>query len=119
MAAIRTQITNRNSVNLATNSAGPVKTIETLRVGEIRIQRPRGDRGTQVIYAMGSLTNTAAMERLGVRVEISLQNNRGETIDETSEYKASIGPGETWKFRGMVHSPLVVTGKVTKIKEDH
>ncbi len=119
VVAARPQSTNRNSVALGTNSAGPVKTIDTLRAGEIRIQRPKGNRGSQVIYAMGSLTNTAATQRLGVKIEIGLQNNRGETIDETSDYQASLGPGETWKFRALVHNSLVVTGKVTKINEDH
>ncbi len=68
---------------------------------------------------MGSLTNTSRLQRFGVKVELTLHDRKGEKIDETSEYLASIGPGETWNFRALVHDPLVVTGKVARILEDN
>ena len=91
---------------------------EGLAVSEISIQRPKGSRGSQLVYATGSLTNGTTRQRLGVKIEMNLLNLKGEEVDQTSDYRAALGPGEVWKFRAMVHNVAAASGKVAQIRED-
>ena len=115
---VTTDVRPAETVTVTNVPAAP-KSVDDLRVSEVLIQRPKGARGSRLIYAVGSLTNTSMLQRLGVRLQLNLLNNKGEKIDETSDYQAFIRPGETWQFRAVVHDPLVVTGSVARIVEDN
>ncbi len=98
---------------------GPAKSLEQLKVGEIKIQRPKGTKGSRLIYAVGTLTNTSTIERLGIRVDLDLVNAGGAKIDATSDYKDTLAPNEVWTFRGVIHDPLAMSSKLAKISEDN
>jgi hypothetical protein len=95
------------------------KSPDDFKVGEIKIQRPKGTRGSRLVFATGSLTNSSAVLRLGVRIDLSLLNAQGTKIDDTSDYQASIGPGEVWNFHAVVHDPQAMTATIAKISEDN
>jgi hypothetical protein len=100
-------------------AAAAPKSIEDFKVGPIKIQRPKGTKGSRLVYAIGALTNTSSMPRLGVRIELDLLDAQGAKVDNTSDYQATLAPGEVWTFHAVVHEPLAVSAKVAKITEDN
>jgi len=95
------------------------KSVDDFKVSEIKIQRPKDKRGSRLVYAVGTLTNTSSIARLGVRIDLVLFNEQGAKVDETSDYQATIGAGEVWNFHAVVHDLLAISGKVAKITEDN
>lgn len=95
------------------------KNVQDLKFSVVKIQRPKGTRGSKLIYATGSVTNSSNAQRLGVKVEIDLLNEKGEKIDNSSDYRAALQPGEVWNFRALAHDPAVATGVVARIIEEN
>jgi hypothetical protein len=77
----------------------------------------KSDTG-HLIYAVGSIHNTADHERFGVRVDLDILDATKKKIGTASDYTQSIEPGKSWKFRAMVTDRNGVSAKITAVKED-
>lgn len=111
--------TNATAAPPSTPTPATVKNVQDLKFSAVQIQRPKGTRGSKLIYATGSVTNSSNVQRLGVKVEIDLLNDKGEKIDNSSDYRAAMQPGEVWNFRALAHDPAVATGVVARIIEEN
>jgi hypothetical protein len=119
-----TEVSNTMPVTPSTPTPAPArptaaKNVQDLKFSVVQIQRPKGTRGSKLIYATGSVTNSSNAQRLGVKVEIDLLNERGEKIDNSSDYRPALQPGEVWNFRALAHDPQVATGVVARIIEEN
>jgi len=81
-------------------------------------QRPKGTKGSKLIYVVGALENASAQQRFGVKLELDLLDRTGAKIDSTTDYCETLAARQTWSFRALVHDPRAVTAKLAGIKED-
>src|SRR5712671_5663478 len=61
--------------------------------------------GSSLVYATGTVTNPAARQRFGIRVELELLNAAGQKIGNTSDYQAVMEPNAVWQFKALVADP--------------
>ena len=73
--------------------------------------------GSSLIYAVGTLSNTAGRRRFGVRVEVELLDNQGQKVGTATDYQGVIEPGAQWRFRALVVSGQAVSARVSAIQE--
>ncbi len=76
-------------------------------------------QGTSLVYATGTLHNTAARQRFGVRLELDLLNADGQKVGSAKDYAALLEPGADWHFKALVVEPKGVTSaKLASLNED-
>jgi Tfp pilus assembly protein PilV len=74
--------------------------------------------GSKLIYAVGTVTNTADKQRFGVKIEIELLDAAGQKIGTAKDYQAVIEPKASWRFKALVVDPKADSAKLGSIKED-
>jgi len=94
------------------------KSILDFKAGEIVVQRPKGTKGSRLAYAVGTLSNSSAARRLGVRVELEMLDQAGQKIGTASDYCGVIEPGGSWTFRALLNDPRAMAARLADIKED-
>lgn len=82
------------------------------------MQRPKGTKGSRLAYAVGTLINSSAARRLGVRVELEMLDQAGQKIGTASDYCGVIEPGASWTFRALLNDPRAMAARLADIKED-
>ncbi len=85
------------------------------QVSEITFEQ---SAGSSLIYAVGTLTNSAARPRFGVKLELDLLDGAGQAVGTAKDYQATIDAGGIWQFKALVVEPKAVSAKLTAIKED-
>jgi hypothetical protein len=95
------------------------KSTNDLKVTELTLLRPKGTKGSRLVYAAGSMQNASDLQRLGVRIDLDLLDSNGAKIDSSSDYVEVIAPRATWNFRALVHDPQAATVRVASIKEEN
>jgi hypothetical protein len=74
--------------------------------------------GTSLVYAVGTIHNTSARQRFGVRVELELADANGQKIGNASDYRPVLEPGAQWQFKALVVQPKAVVARISAIRED-
>jgi len=122
-----TVINENTSVVSVSNTPPPPVSVTTstsmvptndFKIGDLTFQRPKGTKGSKVTYVVGTLENTSAQPRFGIRLELDLLDRTGAKIDSARDYCETIAARQTWSFRAMVLDSNAVTAKLAAIKED-
>jgi hypothetical protein len=83
---------------------------------EIKLQHASG---SSLVYAVGTIRNTANRPRFGVRLELDLLDAAGEKVGTAKDYVATLEARGEWHFQALVVEPKgVMTAKVASLKED-
>lgn len=76
-----------------------------------------GTPGSKLVYARGTIKNTASSQRFGVKVELDLLDASGQRVGRVTDYVGVIDPNKVWKFRAMVVEAKATSAKIAAIKE--
>lgn len=83
--------------------------------GPITIEKTKG---TSLVHAVGTLTNTFNRQRFGVKLQLDLFDENGQKIGAAKDYQQLIEPKGEWKF----HAPVIVSkaasAKITAVTEE-
>ena len=74
--------------------------------------------GSSLVYAVATLTNTAARQRFGVKVFLDLLDETGNKVGEATDYQQLIEPGGQWSFKALVVAPRTASANIASIKEE-
>jgi hypothetical protein len=74
--------------------------------------------GTSLVYATGTIRNTSARQRFGVKVELELADDSGQKIGTATDYRSTLEPGAEWQFKALVIQAKAVSAKISAIRED-
>ncbi len=77
----------------------PVDLWDGLRPSRISLEKAAEG---SLIYAVGTLTNSTAKQRFGVKVELEIMDEHKKKIGSATDYTDVIEPGKVWKFRALV-----------------
>ncbi len=82
------------------------------RAGEIRL-----DKAGNLIYAIGSLTNSTARQRFGVRVTLDLFDTAGKKLGTATDYQAGMEGRAVWDFKALVVDKNAVKAQIASVTE--
>jgi hypothetical protein len=85
-----------------------------LKPGKVTLEK-KGD--SQLVYAVGTLTNDTTRQRFGVKVEIDVLDGHRNKLGSATDYTEVIEPGKEWKFRALVTNKKATAVKLAGIKE--
>ena len=74
--------------------------------------------GTSLIYAIGTLTNTEARQRFGVKIVLDLFDESGKKVGEATDYQAIMEPGNVWNFKALAVPPRSVSATIASVQEE-
>jgi len=74
-------------------------------------------QGSSLVYAVGTISNSAARQRFGVNLELELLDSSGQKVGTARDYQAVIEPNGTWQFRALVVGAKAMAAKIASIKE--
>jgi hypothetical protein len=74
--------------------------------------------GSSLVYAIGTLTNTAGRQRFGVKIVLDLFDESGVKVGEATDYQQLIEPAGQWSFRALVVAPKVATARISSLHEE-
>jgi len=77
----------------------------------------RATNGT-LLYAVGTITESAQRRRFGVRVELALYGREGRPCGSAKDYVAALAAGDTWRFRALILQPQTARAEMVRITED-
>ncbi len=100
-----------------TTPAGP-KSIRNLAVTGLTIERPKGNKGSRLVYVTGIVKNNSNQQRFGVRVEIDLLDQAGTKVGMATDYTPIIEPRASWRLRALVLDNRTVGARLAAIKEE-
>src|SRR5262245_19058345 len=83
-------------------------------VSEIKIEKTKG---SSLIYAVGTLSNTEARTRYGVKLQLDLFDDSEKKVGSATDTQALMEPNSHWQFRALVLDRKAVKGKVAAIVE--
>jgi hypothetical protein len=85
-----------------------------LKAGKVTLER-KDD--SQLVYAIGTLTNDSTRQRFGVKVELDVLDAHRLKLGSATDYTEVIEPGKEWKFRALVTAKTAMAAKLTNVKE--
>jgi hypothetical protein len=85
-----------------------------LKAGKVALEKT-GD--SQLVYAIGVLTNDTPRQRFGVKVELDVLDEHHKKLGSATDYTEVIEPGKEWKFRALVTDKNATAVKLTSVKE--
>ncbi len=74
--------------------------------------------GSGLVYAVGTLTNTSARQRFGVKVNLDLFNANGQKVGEATDYQPLMEPKREWHFKALVVESKAARAKIASVKEE-
>jgi hypothetical protein len=74
--------------------------------------------GSSLVYAVATLTNTAARQRFGVKVFLDLLDETGNKVGEATDYQQLIERGGQWSFKALVVAPKTASANIAEIREE-
>jgi len=102
------------STNATAVAASPV--VEAgFRISPVTLEKIKG---SSLVYAVGTLTNTAARQRFGVRAQFDLLDENGNKVGDAKDYQQVIEPHGEWKFRALVVAAKVASAKIASVTEE-
>jgi hypothetical protein len=75
-------------------------------------------KGSSLVYAVGTLTNTVDRQRFGVRAQFDLLDENGIKVGDAKDYQQVIEPHGEWKFRALVVAAKVASAKIASVTEE-
>ena len=84
------------------------------KISEIKLEKTKG---SSLIYAVGTLSNTEARTRYGVKLQLDLFDESEKKVGTATDTQATMEPNARWQFRALVLDKKAVKGKVTGITE--
>lgn len=87
-----------------------------LKAGQVSLEKP-GDGN--LIYAVGTVSNTSGSQRFGVKVELDVLDGQGEKLGSATDYTQVMEPGKEWKFKALVTDRKAASAKLIDIKEQN
>jgi len=109
-----------NATSVASNSSAPPKRKPPtdrwhgLKASKVTLEK-KDD--SQLVYAMGTLTNDTTRQRFGVKVELEVLDAHRKKLGSATDYTEVIEPGKEWKFRALVTDKNATAAKLTNVKE--
>jgi len=73
---------------------------------------------SSLVFAVGTLTNTAARQRFGVKVFLDLLDEMGNKVGEATDYQQLIEPGGQWSFKALVVGGKTASANIAAIREE-
>lgn len=75
--------------------------------------------GTSLVYATGTVHNSTAKQRFGLKLELDLLDAGGQKLGTAKDYQAVLEPGADWHFKALVVDPKgVVLAKIASLLEE-
>jgi hypothetical protein len=74
--------------------------------------------GTSLVYAVGTVMNSAKRQRFGVKVELALLDAAGQKLGTATDYRQVLEPGVQWRFKALIVDSKAVSARLESIKED-
>ena len=74
--------------------------------------------GSGLVYAVGTLTNTHARQRFGVKVTLELFDAEGQKVGEATDYQPLMESKGEWHFRALVVESKAASAKVASLSEE-
>jgi hypothetical protein len=84
------------------------------KISKIAFERKEG---SGLIYAVGTVKNSSAHQRFGVKIELDLLDGGGQRIGTATDYTAVIEPRDDWSFRALINEAKVTSAKFARISE--
>jgi hypothetical protein len=121
-AALQKQAAPSQASGGATNSHSGTN-VETLdpaaqagfRASEARLQQTPG---SSLVYAVGTITNRAARQRFGMKVELDLFDAAGQKVGSAKDYQGVLEPKGEWHFKALVVESKAASAKIASVRED-
>jgi hypothetical protein len=85
------------------------------QVSPITIEKTKG---SSLIYALGTLSNTAERQRFGVKLQFDLFDDAGQKVGTAKDYQSVIEPKGEWKFRALVVTSKATSAKIASVTEE-
>ena len=119
MAARKTQKASTNQPSSGANqlsaSSSPAAPQAGYRVSNIDLEKAPG---SSLVHAVGTVQNTTAKQRFGVKIELDLLDGVGKKIGTAQDYQPVLEPNAQWRFKALVIHSKTVSAKLASIKED-
>ena len=75
-------------------------------------------KGSSLIYAIGTLSNSSDRQRFGVKIQFDLFDDTGQKVGTAKDYQSVIEPKGEWKFRALVVISKTTSAKIASITEE-
>lgn len=85
------------------------------QVSPITIEKTKG---SSLVYAIGTLSNTAERQRFGVKLQFDLFDDAGQKVGTAKDYQSVIEPKGDWKFRALVVTSKAISAKIASVTEE-
>jgi hypothetical protein len=85
------------------------------RASAVRLQNTPD---SSLVYAVGTVTNRAARQRFGVKVELDLFDAAGQKVGSAKDYQGVLEPKGEWHFKALVIESKAASAKIASVKED-
>ena len=109
---------NSPGARVSTNSA-PTEPDPAAQAGfqisQITIEKKAG---SSLIYAVGTLSNSADLRRFGVKIQLDLLDVSNQKIGTASDYQQIIEPKGNWTFKALVVDPKTTSVHLASISEN-
>ena len=92
-----------------------VTTVSELLTSSVTLEKAPG---TSLVYATGTISNTSARQRFGVKVELELADVSGQKVGTASDYRPILEPEAQWQFKALVVQAKAASAKISAIRED-
>lgn len=99
----------------ATPPEGENPALSGFRVSAVTLEKTPG---SSLVYATGTVTNTSAKRRFGIRVEVDLIDAAEKKVGTAKDYQQVIEPNGEWHFRALVLASKAACAKLASVKED-
>ena len=85
------------------------------RCSDVLLQK---NPGSSLIYAVGTLTNSSARQRFGVKLILNLFDEAGNKVGEATDYQQLIEPRSEWNFKALAVAPKTASASIASIREE-
>lgn len=99
----------------AAKSVGQSEGTNGFQVSAISLEKTPG---SSLVYAVGTVKNTANRQRFGVRVELDLLDAAGQKVGTAKDYQQVVEPGGEWRFKALVVEGKAVAATLAAVQEE-
>ena len=74
--------------------------------------------GSSLVYAVGTITNTAERQRFGVTVDLEVLDASGQKVGTASDYVSVLEPKARWQFKALIVDPkTAASARLAAVRE--
>ena len=104
-------VSNMSSSNQVVTAPNPWR---GLVPGPIKIENTHGSR---LVYAIGELRNTANRQRFGVKILLTLFDDKSRKVGAATDYTQVIEPEKSWTFKALITDHSATRAEVESVSE--